>query len=459
MRERPAGSGRPDLPELCAVAMAEAAGGEAVEAFAQEDTHVQVRARAGEVESLSFSESRGVGVRVIVDERLGYAYAADPEPAEVAELVRVAREGARFAEPDPGNVLVRIGPADPMAGLFDEAQATVTTDRKVAVALELERLATSRRPEVRKVESVGYGDARSRVAMASTAMDGGSVEFSRTDCWASATCLAEGEGQTESGWSFGLARGLAGLDVAAVADEAANRAARLLGGRKPASARLPVVLDPAAAAAFLSVLSGALSAEAVQKGRSPLAMLVDQAVGSGAVTLVDDGRLEGAPATAPFDGEGVATGRTTLVEGGVLRGFLHNAYTAARAGAGSTGNAGRGSYRSVPGVAPTNLHLSPSDQDAEALLRRAGRAVYVQDVSGLHSGASSISGVFSVGATGLRVEGGALGAPLREMTIASTLLDVLGAIVAVASDLRFFPFGAGLGAPTVLVGEMTVGGT
>src|SRR2546430_1999767 len=215
MRERPAGSGRPDLPELCAAAMAEAAGGEAVEAFAEEDTHVQVRARAGEVESLSFSESRGVGVRVIVDERLGYAYAADPEPAEVAELV-----------------------------------------------------------------------------------------------------LAAGEGQTGRGWSLGLARGLGGLDVAAGADEAAERAARLLGGRKPASARLPVVLDPAAAAAFLSVLSGALSAEAVQKGRSPLAMLVGQAVGSDAVTLVDDGRLEGAPATAPFDGEGVATGRTTLVEGG-----------------------------------------------------------------------------------------------------------------------------------------------
>jgi PmbA protein len=110
-------------------------------------------------------------------------------------------------------------------------------------------------------------------------------------------------------------------------------------------------------------------------------------------------------------------------------------------------------------VSPTNLHLQPGEMDAEALLRRAGRAVYVQDVSGLHSGASSISGTFSVGATGLRVEDGALGAPLREMTIGSTLLDVLKGIVALGSDLRFYPFGVGLGSPTVLVGEMTVAGT
>ncbi len=452
-------AGRADLPDLCAAAVEEARDGEGVEAFAEETTRVRVRTRGGEVESLSFAESRGVGVRVIVEGRLGYAYAADPATSEVTDLVRAARDSARFAEADEGNVLPEIGSPEPLDGLFDVRQAEVPTERKVELALDLERLATSRRPDVRKVESVGYGDARSRVAVASTALRGAPVEFSRTDCWASATCLAERDGETETGWSFDLARGLEGLDVEGVATEASERASRLLGGRKPSSERVPVVLDPAAAASFLSVLSGALSAEAVQKGRSPLAELVGEAVGSEAVTLVDDGRLEDGPATAPFDGEGVATGRTSLVESGVLRGFLHNAYTAARGGTRSTGNAGRGSYRGVPGVSPTNLHLRPGEADVEALLRRAGRAVYVQDVSGLHSGASSISGTFSVGATGLRVEEGVLGAPLREMTIASTLLDVLKGIVALGSDLRFYPFGVGLGAPTVLVGEMTVAGT
>ena len=113
----------------------------------------------------------------------------------------------------------------------------------------------------------------------------------------------------------------------------------------------------------------------------------------------------------------------------------------------------------MPGVGPSNLFLRPGELSVEQLLAEAGRAVYVQDVSGLHSGASSVSGDFSVGASGLMVEAGALGGALREMTIASTLLDVLKGIEALGSDLRFFPFGGGLGAPTVLVGEMTVAGT
>jgi PmbA protein len=252
---------------------------------------------------------------------------------------------------------------------------------------------------------------------------------------------------------------MSALDLDAVADEAVLRAARLLGGTKPSSERLPVILDPSAATSFLSVLAGAISGEAVLKGRSPLAELVGQDVAAPRVTLVDDGRLMEGPASAPFDDEGTPTARTAVIDGGVLRAFLHNAYTAARTGEASTGNAGRASYRGAPGVTPTNLFLEAGTTPVEELLARAGRAVYVQEVTGLHSGASSISGTFSVGAAGLRVEGGEFAGALREMTIASTLVEILEAVQALGSDLRFFPFGGGLGAPTVLIAEMTVGGT
>jgi PmbA protein len=146
-----------------------------------------------------------------------------------------------------------------------------------------------------------------------------------------------------------------------------------------------------------------------------------------------------------------------LIDRGTLRGFLHNTYTAARSGEPSTGNAGRGSYRSVPGVSPTNLFLEPGAEAPEAVIGRLDRGVYVQDVTGLHSGANPITGQFSVGAAGLRISGGRLAEPLREMTIASTLLDVLRSIAAIGSDLRFF--GGGTGGPTILVEEMTIAGT
>jgi PmbA protein len=447
----------PDLADLCARAVEEARAGEEIEAYAESGRQVQVRVRGGEVESLVSAETRGLGVRAVVDGRVGYAYGADPSPDEVAELVRSARESATFAEPDEANGLPDLSPVDAMPEMYRESLERVPAQRKVELALDAERAATAANPNVRKVESAGFADAVSRAAIASTR--GGPLEFARTDCWVSVSALAERDGETQSGFDFALARELDELEWEEAARRAAERAARLLGGEKPRSERLPVVLDPGAGTAFLSVLAGALSGEAVLKGRSPLAPLVGETVGSEMVTLVDDGRLTKGTATAPFDDEGVATVRTPLVEAGVLRGFLHNTYTARRLQTRSTGNAGRAGYRSVPGVSPSNLYFEPGGLSAEEVIRAAGTAVYVQDVTGLHSGASSVTGDFSVGAAGLAIEDGVLTRPLREMTVASTLLDVLRSVTAVGSDLRFFPFGGSLGAPTILVGEMTVAGT
>ena len=445
----------PDLIELVRRAVDAAAGSEDVEAYAEETRTTRVRARGGEVEEFVFAGSRGLGIRVISEGRQGYAYGADPDPDSIAALVSRAREAGRFAGEDAATVLPGLEEVEPLPGVFHQSLLEVPEHRKVQTALDLEHAAVSAHPEVRKVESANYGDSVGRVAIGSTR--GHPLEYRRTDAWASVACLAERGGETQTGFAFRLARDLDELDWKAAADEAADRAARLLGARKPRSERVPVVLDPEAATSFLGVLAGALSADAVQKGRSLFASLVGQSVASDLVTLIDDGRLLEGSSAAPFDDEGVATRRTPVVENGVLGGFLHNTHTATKAGTISTGNASRGGYRTVPGVSPSNLFFEPGSTSPEDLLRAAGRAVYVQEVSGLHSGANPISGEFSVGAVGLRVEDGALGEPLREMTIASTLLDVLRGIAVVGSNLRFL--GGGLGAPTILVGEMTVGGT
>jgi PmbA protein len=266
--------------------------------------------------------------------------------------------------------------------------------------------------------------------------------------------LAEQEGDTQTGFSFQLARGVDALDPDAVVVEAVGRAARMLGATKPQTARVPVLLDPFAASSFLGVLVGPLTAESVQKQRSLFATLVGEQVGSEAFTLVDDGRLLDGPNAGPFDGEGVPTGRTELLSRGVLNGFLHNTYTARRGGTGSTGNATRG-YRGTPGVGPTNLFVEPGERSVGQLLRDADGGVLIQDVTGVHSGANPISGEFSVGATGLRIRGGALAEPLREMTIASTIPEMLKGVVSVGSDLRWF---SALGVPSILIGEMTLAG-
>ena len=443
-----------DLTDLCAAAVRASTGGESVEAFALESRRTEVRARGGSVESLTTASGRGLGVRLVAEGRMGYAWVADPTPDEVAAAVSRARESAGVATEDEDNVLPGAARPAPLDGLFRTSLAELPTARKVALAVDMEVAATRSDPRVRKVQAAAYGDAVSRVALASTG--GVAGEYARTDCWCSVSALAEGDGEIQTGTAFRLGREVAELDWIGCAGEAAARAARLLGARKPPSGRTAVVLDPAAAVSFLGVLAGALSAEAVQKGRSLFAGKVGEPVGSEEVHLVDDGRLLEGPGAAPFDDEGVPTRRTSLIDRGRLAGFLHNTHTAHRGRTLSTGNAGRAGFRSPPGVAPTNLFLAAGRAASEELLARAEGGVYIQEVSGVHSGANPISGEFSVGATGLRISGGDLGEPLREMTVASTLPEMLMGVSAVGSDLRFF---GSTGSPTVLIGEMTVGGT
>jgi PmbA protein len=444
----------PELNDLVRAAVEVAQAGEAVEAYAEGTRQTEASALRGEVEGLSFAESRGVGVRVVRDQRQGYAWAADPSTDEVRDAVRRARENAGLAEPDEFNGLPGFEPADPMPELFRADTAEVSTDTKVQMALDLEQRTISIDPRVSKIDAAQVGDAVSRVAIASTA--GVAAEYQRTDAWCVAVALAVEGDETQTGYSFKIARGLDELGPDAVAEEAVSRSVAMLGASKPPTGKVPVILDQFAATSFLGVLAGALNAESVLKGRSLFADMVGEQVGSSLFTLVDDGRVTDGPGACPFDDEGVPSGRTELFRAGILNGFLHDAYTARRTGGGqrSTGNAKRG-YRSAPSVGTSNFYLDAGESSFEELLARAEGGVLIMDVSGVHSGANPISGEFSVGATGLRIAGGALSEPLREMTIASTLPEMLAGITGVGDDLRFF---SSVGTPSILIGEMTLAG-
>lgn len=444
----------PDLRELVQAAVAAAQEGEQVEAYAEEGTHTEVSALRGEVEGMTFAESRGVGVRLIGDRRLGYAYAADPSVDEVLSAVARARENAALAEPDEHQSLPEPEAFDPIPEIYRAESAAVSADEKVRRALELEAYTVSRDPRVAKVDMVQVGDAVSRVQIASTT--GVDASYERTDAWAVVVTLAVEGDETQTGFSFRITRGLDELDHEPIADEAVERAVEMLGAVKPPTTKVPVILDPFAASSFLGVLASALNAENVLKGRSLFASMMGDQVGSEAFTLVDDGRILDGPGASPFDAEGVPSSRTELFTAGRLNGFLHDTYTARRTGGGqrSTGNAKRG-YKSAPGVGTSNFYVEAGPLSFHELLARAEGGVMIRDVSGVHSGANPISGEFSVGATGRRIVGGSLGEPLREMTIASTLPEMLKAISGVGSDLRFFQ---SVGTPSILIGEMTLAG-
>jgi PmbA protein len=447
-----------DLLDLAGRVVSWAGDGEGVEAFAVHSVDTSVTAYDGDVESLSSSETRGVGVRVVVDGRMGFASTSDVSDEGLAYALAEARSNAALGTADPGNVLPEPAAYEDVPSIYVAGLESVPAADKVAFALELERATRAAHPDVAAVDSAVYGDSRSSVAIVSTT--GVSASYSRTDVYAYVAAIARTADDTQTGLGLTQGRSFADLDLTHAATEAATRAARLLGARKPATVRVPVVFDPMVTASFLGVLSAALTAEAVQKGRSLFAERVGDQVAQSGISLVDDGRLAEGPAAAPFDDEGVPTRRTEVIAGGLLRGFLHNTETAARAGDGasSTGNASR-SYNASPGVAPSNLFLDGAVVPQTEILARGEGGLYAQDVSGLHSGTNPVSGEFSVGATGLWIRGGALDEPVREVTVSSTLLEILLGITALGSDRRFFPFEGSLAGATALVAEMTVAGS
>ncbi|HET8823311.1 MAG TPA: TldD/PmbA family protein [Thermoleophilaceae bacterium] len=439
-----------------AVEAAVAAGASDADAWAEESTSRRIRVYAGEVESLSDAGGRGIGIRAFAGARSGYAYGTDLTDEGVAELARAARDAAELADEDEHEGLPEeLGTAD-VNGLASPGFADWTTERKVDLALTVERAARAREG-VTQVENAVYSDSDGSVALANSR--GFAASYSITGTWAYASAFAGEGADLMTGLGVGMGRDPSELDAEAIGTEAADRALALVGARRPSSRRCPVVLDAFVAASFVGFIGSMVSADAVQRGRSLFADREGEEVADPALRLADDGTDPDGPSSAPFDGEGAPTRRNALIEDGRLLGFLYDSRTARRAGRSTTGNASRGSYRSPPAVGTTNLVVEGGDRDLGGLLAQAGDGLYVTEVAGLHSGVNPVSGTFSVGAVGRLVENGELAGPVREMTIASDLVSMLKAVRSVGSDPRWVPFGGSVRAAPILVGEMAVSGS
>ncbi|MDQ3914959.1 MAG: TldD/PmbA family protein [Actinomycetota bacterium] len=446
-----------ELLDLARSIAERATAGEQVEAYVTHERDFYVKAYEGEVEAISSAEPRGAGIRLVSDGRVGFAYTTDLAPEGVAAVVAQARENAASATPDEAAGIGDAWTDEPedVPGLVEEGDAAAGPDDKAAFTVRLEQATRAADPRIRTEEAI-YSDSDTHVAIAtSTGVEG---QYRRTDAWCYTVAIAEDAGDTQVAFEFDLARGLGSLDADAVAGRAADRALSILGARKIPSGRMPVVFDPYTSGQFLGVLAGALTGEAVQKGRSLFAGKIGEQVAAAALTLVDDGRVAGAPGSAPWDDEGTPTRRTRVIESGTLRSLLYDVTSARREGRASTGNASRAGFKSAPHAAPTNLAFDSTGEGRDEILRTSGRALLVQDFHGVHSGANPISGDFSVGVTGRLIENGDLTQPVREVTIAAPMLDILARIVAVATDRRWLPFGGSYGGATTLVSEMTVAG-
>jgi len=427
-----------ELLELAERVAGWARDGEEIEAYLARTTDTEIRAFEGAVESLSSADSEGIGIRVIAGGRQGFAYAGTLALDVLEETLAEARDNSGFGTFDEwsGLAIPDEAPVAPL-DLYVPGLAGFPTEGKVDLALELERATRAADHRIRGVETAEYGDAVIEAAIANNL--GVAASARRTVCSVYAYAMA-GEGDdTQTGYGYSVARSPEDLDVAKAAGDAARRATGMLGARKPRSGRLTVIFDPLVTASFLGVLSSALSGEATQKGRSMFAGREGQQVAVGSVTLVDDPTMAEAYGASTYDAEGLACRRNVVIDNGTLVGFLHNSYTGRRAGTLSNGCASRGGFKTTPGVGSRALALAPGRQSQDELMAEIDQGLLVQSVTGLHSGANPVSGVFSVGVEGRMVRGGAPAEPVREATIASTIGEMLHQVTAVGSDTEWLP--------------------
>jgi len=424
-----------------------------VEIFAGFHESLKVDVLNQKVEAVEDSKESGIGIRLIKNKKLGFAFSSILDTDSLDETLEQALAAANNTTQDdflgfPASISKQKEDLD----IYDSEIPKKSIQDKINLALEIEKQAYAYSPKVQKTEKISYGETEYDIYIANS--HGIDVHYKGNSCGLAGMIIATQNGEMEMGLDGASVSKYKFLNAKEVGQNAARKAVELLGAKLIPSGKMPVVLDPEIGTELLDVISSLFSADAVQKGKSLLRDRMGQEVASSLITIIDNGRMKDLVGTSPYDGEGIPTGKTTLVQSGKLNSYLYNTYTANKDKVKSTGNAARASFSGQPLIGTHNLYFEAGKTTREDLLKGVKNGLYITRLMGLHT-INPISGEFSVGAEGIMIENGQLAFPVKGITIAGDLLHLLEAIEVVGSDLKFF---GSTGSPTLLVGKMSVSG-
>jgi len=426
-------------------------GAESAEVFLQTGRQLSIEVRNGELETVQESSSHGVGFRVFREGKMGFAHSNDLSDTSLDDAIGSAVEFAQHMTADEHNVLPGGSGVTQVEGLYDASLASVSMDEKVALITETEARA---REDTRITGSDGgrYGESEGSVFLANS--NGMSKQYQASGCNFGVSVVAQSGDERSSGGESCSRRFYADLVTPEeVAEEAARSAIEGMGARMVRTQRAPVIFDPDVSRSLLGGILGAINGERVLQGASFLADRVGDKIATDLLTIVDDGTLPKGMASSPFDGEGVPTQRRTIIDAGVLQGFMYNTMVASRAGVESTGNASRGGYSGLPGIGAHAFYVEAGETDPEEIISSTPDGLYLKSVTGY--GINPVSGDFSGGARGFWIENGSLAFPVKGLTIAATAAEMLNGIDMLGNDLDL---NRTTTAPTFRIREMQIGG-
>ena len=451
-----------DLESLAAdvVALAVKAGASDAEAVVREGDEFSVNVRMGEVETLKESGSRGLGLRVFLGTRSASTSTSDLTSDGIRQLVDGALALAKVTEEDPFTGLPEAAEFGAVEGdlhlCYDDVYSLPGTER-IEWARRAEAAALDADPRITNSDGGSFDAATGRKVLANSRGFVGGYRSSYAGVSAAPLAMdSNGQMQRDGWWSS--ARRLADLESPeSIGKEAARRTLRRLGARRVSTQRVPIVFAPEVAQSLIGAVFEAASGDAIWRSASFLAGRLGEQIAAPSLTIIDNNTMllptgAGGFGTSPFDGEGLPSLRTVVVEAGVLRNYLLNTYTARKLGMKSTHNASRG-LAGTPGIGCGNLYLEPGKQTPEEIIAAIPAGLYVTSLMGF--GVNTVTGDYSRGATGLWIENGQLTYAVEEVTVAGNLAEMLQNITAIGNDLEFR---GAVACPTLRVDGMTIAG-
>ncbi len=416
------------------------------EIYGTDSDTIRAESKEGSMGSLSKSRESGVGVRLIIDGAMGFAYGAEPTD----ELVDAAITSARYQFKDQNNHLPPRQEGYEEIDILDPAVGRLAAEDCIARAISLERSSREADSRIHQVRKASFSRTVSRVSI----MNSHGIDASTRMSVASASIMvvAKQGDDSQSGYEFDFSHHLDNINVEKVGRQAAFRATEMLQARKMQTTKIPVLFDNTTTAQMLDFISDAFVGENVIKGKSFIADKKGQKYFSDMVRLTDNPLDKRAADASPFDGEGVRSRETVLVDNGTILAFVYDSYWGRVAGESSTGSSLRGGYRAMPTSGVRHLCMEPGREDMKQNLKGLKRVLKITDIMGMHT-ANPITGEFSVGVSGLFMEEGDPLYPVREAAISGNIYELFSRVMAVGTDVREF---GGVLCPSVLIDAIDV---
>lgn len=446
----------PNLKQLASeiVARAMQRGSSAAECIIREGSEFSTVVRLNNVETLKEASARAAGLRVFFGQRAASTYSSDFSVDGIDRMISSAVGLAKITSEDPDAGLParsELGQLTTDLKLYYDDVYSLPGAERIAYARRAEQAAMSADSRITNSEGGSFEAATGYKVLANSL--GFVGENRRSYCSIAATPVAQQNGSMQRDYWWSSALSLVKLDSPEdVGRIAAERTVRKLGARKVKTQRVPIVFDPQTARALLDLLADAVNGDAIYRHASYLAGKLGERVAGQNITIIDDGTMAGGFGSSPFDGEGVPSRRTVVIEHGELKSYLLNTYTARKLGLSTTGNASRG-ITGNPGIGTGNFYLEPGTKSPQQIIAGVKEGLYVTDFLGM--GVNLVTGDFSRGASGMWIENGELTYPVEEITVGGNMRDMFSNVAAIGNDLEFR---TAVACPTVRIEGMTVAG-